>query len=122
MKPLKQYFIYIITVACVVFACATTVHADEVCFSEQDAVDIITLLDASERDLELLSSCQKLVNELYIEIEIRDKKIVALTDELIKANQQVIKYKKKYERAKKVAWYTTAAGVIILLVQVLPAL
>jgi peptidoglycan hydrolase CwlO-like protein len=121
MKILKKYFIYIIVSVLVVFASNTAVYAEEVCFSEKDAVDLITLLDASERDIELLSSCHKLVNELHAEISIRDKKINTLTDDLIQANQKVIKYQKKYERAKRIAWYTTAAGVIVILVQILPA-
>ena len=123
MKIYKKYFVYIVGLMLIFLSSNVSyTYADEVCFSEQSAVDLITLLDASERDLELLGSCQKLVKELYQEIEIRDTKIVTLTDELIQANQQVIRYKEKYQRARKIAWYTTAAGAVIVIVSVLPAL
>jgi hypothetical protein len=92
----------------------------DVCLSEETAIDVITLLDASERDLVLLDSCHKLVDELYAEIKDRDEKIVSLTNDLINANKKVIKYKRKYEAAKKVAWYTSIAAGIIVLIEVIP--
>ena len=122
MEIFKKYFIYIIIGCFLLFGNLSPCFADEVCFTEQTAVDIITLLDASERDLVLLSSCESLVKELEKEIKIRDEKIVSLTKELIEARQTAVKYEKKYKRARQVAWYTSIAGAIIIAVQTLPAL
>jgi len=121
IKLLKKYFIYSIVGVFLLMTPCNYVQAD-VCFTEEQAVDLITLLDASERDLELLDSCQQLVQELYKEIEERDDKIVSLTNEIINANQQVIKYKRKYKVAKQIAWYTSIAGAVIILIEVLPLL
>lgn len=117
----KKYFITSIVGVCLALAPCSNVYAD-VCFSDAEAVDLITLLDASERDLDNLTSCQKLVQELYKEVKERDDKIVALTNEIINANQQVIKYKRKYKTAKQIAWYTSIAAAAIVLIEVLPFL
>ena len=117
----KKYFVYIVVGVLLLVAPCNTVYAD-VCFSDAEAVDLITLLDASERDLEILNSCQQLVEELYKEVKERDEKIIALTNEIINANQQVIKYKRKYTTAKRIAWYTSIAGAAIILLEILPLL
>lgn len=95
---------------------------ESVCFEEKHAVDLITLLDASARDIELLSTCEKLVSDLYKEIEAKDKKIVSLTDEVIKANQRAIKYERKYKAARNVAWYSVIGSIIVVIIKIAPAL
>ena len=57
----KKYFIYIVVGMFLCLCHVLPVYADDVCVSGDAAVDIITLLDASERDLQLLDSCNKLV-------------------------------------------------------------
>ena len=121
MLLLKKYFIYIIVgvFLLTVVSNSSTAFA-EVCVSDTTAVDLITLLDASERDLELLNDCTKLVNELHKEVKERDERIVTLTNDLINANQKVITYKRKYKTARKVAWYTSAAAAILVIIEILP--
>ena len=91
-----------------------------VCFTEKQAIDIITLLDASERDIQLLGSCQKLVKDLYTQLEDRDDKIVTLTEGLIEAKQQVIEYKLSAQRWRKVSLYTGIGAAILLAIEILP--
>jgi hypothetical protein len=92
-----------------------------VCVTSAEAVDIITLLDASERDIDLLSNCEKLVEDLYKEIEHKDNKIKGLTKELITARQEVIKYKAKNKALRRITWYVAAGGVILITIELLPA-
>ena len=124
MKTVKQYFVIII-VAILLFLVnlpSVALAEEMVCVSGKDAVDIITLLDASERDMKLLSNCEKLVKDLYAEIEHKDIKIKDLTKELITARQDVIKYKAKNKVLKKVTWYAVAGSVIIVAIELVPLL
>jgi len=113
---IKKYFIPLIVVLVLYTINYDIVNAD-VCFTEGLAVDIITLLDASERDIKLLKSCNELVGDLYMEIKQRDDRIVSLTDEIINANQKIISYKQKYETTKKIAWYTSITSGILIAIQ-----
>lgn len=119
----KTYFIFIVVLFLffTVLNC-NIVKAEDVCFTEGQAVDIITLLDASERDIELLESCKELVDNLYREVEERDKKIINLTDEIINANQKVIRYRSKYKTVKRIAWYTSILSGVLVLIQIAPLL
>jgi peptidoglycan hydrolase CwlO-like protein len=118
-ETFKKYFVIIILGILMCLISTTGVQADEVCFSEAEAVDIITLLDASERDIQLLSSCEALVKELYSEIERRDEVITSLTNDLIKANQKHIVYKEKYIRARNIAWISSLTGILVVLITLL---
>lgn len=116
----RKYFVII--VICLIFNGLTVKSAfSEVCISDSDAVDLITLLDASERDLEVLGSCESLVKELYTKVEEQDKKVVKLTEELIEAKQDVIKYKDSAKRWKRIAWYSSITGALIVIIQILPS-
>jgi len=119
---LSQYFTILI-LASVIFTggWACNAYAD-VCISDQDAVDIITLLDSSERDITVLGSCDKLVNDLYVQLDSRDKKLITITTDLIEAKQETIKYKHSSEKWRRTAIYSSITGAILLLVQVLPVL
>jgi hypothetical protein len=99
---------------------APSLALGEVCISDQDAVDLITLLDASERDIDVLSNCELLVKDLYKQVDENNKKLVKVTEDLIQAKQDVIKYKASATTWKRVAWYTSITGIVIVLVEVLP--
>lgn len=117
----KKYFIYIIAVVIINIGYINIANA-EVCLQDSDAVDVATLLDASERDLDVLGNCEKLVKDLYIQLDDRDKQVKSLTKELVEAKHDVIKYKASSKKWKKVAWYTTAVGVVVVVLKFLPAL
>lgn len=118
---LKQYFIYSIAVIIFTMLSVGPVMASDVCISEEDTVDIITLLDASERDLMLLDNCTELVDRLYDELKRKDIKIASLTQELIDARQDVLRYKAQNKMLKKVTWYAVGISTIIIVVELLPA-
>lgn len=91
----------------------------KICISKQQAIDIITLLDASDKDLEVLGSCEQLVTELYKTVEERDKRIADLTSNLIQAKQDVLEYKGKVVFWRRVSLYGTAVSVALIVLQVL---
>ena len=117
----KKYFTYFIVLVFIYSSCIQKVYA-EVCLSNQEAVDVISLLDASERDLNILSSCEQIVKDLYKQLEVRDDRLQTVTQQLIEAKQDVIKYEASAKMWKKVAWYSTALGVATAALYLLPRL
>jgi hypothetical protein len=115
----KKYFTYII-VFILLYGCLLPRAYADVCLSNQEAVDVVSLLDASERDLATLGSCEKLVKDLYKQLEDRDTKLVSVTQQLIEAKQDVIKYEASAKMWRKVAWYSTAAGIVTVALYLLP--
>lgn len=116
-------YIFIVVLSLLIILPRTGIAQEEVagvCFTEKQAIDIITLLDASERDIQLLGSCQKLVKDLYTQLKDRDDKIVTLTEGLIEAKQQVIEYKLSSQRWRKVSLYTGIGAAILLAIEILP--
>lgn len=113
---------YIISISLIWIISQNAVIAQpkQVCFSEQEAVDIITLLDSSERDLQVISDCQLLVKDLYKEVEDRENKVKILTTDLIDAKKDIIKYRADIKRWKKITWYSGLATVAMLAIQILP--
>lgn len=99
-----------------------TGYTQEVCLSSSHAADLIALLEASEQDIILLERCNSLVQELEEAIEIRDKRIVKLANSLIKANTEVIEYKRKYENSTEYLKYSLGANVFFTLLIILPLL
>jgi hypothetical protein len=93
-----------------------------ICISEQDVVDLITLLDSSERDLQLLDTCQKLAKDLYKEIDVRDIRIQRLTKDLISSKQDSLRYQAHSKRWRNVALITGTSSIILIIVQLLPVL
>lgn len=121
MKKFEKYFIILVILAFVLGLFAMNAQAEEVvCINSKDVIDVISLLDASERDLELLSSCEKLVKDLYKEIENKDSKINTLTKELITARQETIEYKSKNATLKRITWYSVTGSVLLTIVTILP--
>lgn len=120
MFSLKQYFINSIAALALIIAFSSPVYASDVCITERDTVDIISLLDASERDMERLSTCTALVDKLYEELERKDMKIASLTQELIDARQDVLRYRAENKRLRKITWYAVGTTAIIILIEVLP--
>lgn len=116
----KRYFILIIVLGAL-FINPPSVRA-EVCFSDSEAVDILTLLDASERDLKVLGNCEKLVKDIYSQLNERDKQVQGLTKDLVEAKHDVIKYKASAKQWKKYTWYTAAGAAVVLLVKIAPVL
>lgn len=98
------------------------VQAQEVCFPSSRAADLIALLEASEKDIILIERCNALVKELEEEIEIRDRRIVKLTNDLIRANSEVIEYKRKYENTSEYLKYSMGANGLLILLTILPLL
>lgn len=123
---MSSFFIKYFTISLLVLITVLNVNISqaqaEVCITDKDTVDLITLLDASERDLSVMSSCDKLAKDLYSQLNTRDKKIVTITKDLIGAKQDIIKYKQSSEKWRSVAIYTGLTGVIVVLVQALPVL
>jgi hypothetical protein len=95
-------------------------YAENICISEQDAVDLITLLDASERDMDRLSTCTALVDKLYKVLKEKDEKIESLTQELIDARQDVLKYRAQNKRLRRITWYALGAAAVVILVEIVP--
>lgn len=93
--------------------------ADTVCISEKETVEIITLLDASERDLQVIETCQKLTNDLYKELDKRDKKVQDLTKELITAKDNELKYRNSSSRWRTIAIATSATTIVLVAVAVM---
>ena len=114
----KKYFSYIIGVLLLNLITFSTSHAEMVCIKEEQAVDIIALLDASEKDLERLSNCEELVAQLYEELGQSYDDIEGLTEQLIEAKRDAIEYKASSKRWKNIAIYTGsgAAGAVLIIV------
>jgi len=91
-----------------------------ICITDKETVDLVTLLDASERDIVLLTSCKKLVKDLYKEIDVRDVKVESLTKELINAKQDSLKYLSSSKTWRTVAIATSLSTITLLLI--IPAL
>lgn len=119
---LTKYFTILILVIGLQLICTNNVSYAEVCIEDQDAVDLITLLDASERDISVLGSCETLVNDLYKQLDSRDKKLLTITNDLIEAKQETLKYKHSSEKWRRVAIYSSITGAVIILIQALPVL
>jgi hypothetical protein len=115
----KGYFILLLIIGAILTPLEA--HA-EVCFTDSEAVDIITILDASERDLKVISNCEKLVKDVYEQLDIRDKQLQGLTKDLVEAKHDVIKYKASAKQWRKYTWYTAAGAAVILLIKVAPIL
>lgn len=118
---IKRFSIYLFYLFIVNSIFIHQVKAD-VCFSDEETVNIITLLDASERDLDYIKSCESLVKELYNKLDERDKTVVILTKDLIQAKQDVIKYKASRDTWRKVVIYGGTAGVVVIILTVAPTL
>lgn len=106
----------------IVLALSSITYAQEVCIPSEQAADIIALLEASEEDIILLDRCTKLVKELETEIDRRDKRIVKLTNDLIRANTEVIDYKVKLETAEDRLNYSLGGNVILTILLIAPLL
>ena len=115
-----KYFIFSILVMCI--ACFPAKALAEVCLSDEEAVDVITLLDSSERNTVILGSCEKLVKDLYSEVEQREEKIVNITNELITAKQEALDYQKSRDTWREVALISGAANIVFTLAVLLPLL
>lgn len=94
-------------------------YAESICITEKEAIDIITLLDASERDLQLVEVCQKLAGDLYKELDERDKKVEILTKELISAKEGELKYRVSSKRWRTIAIATSATTIAVIAISVL---
>ncbi len=91
-------------------------EANVICITDSEAVDLITLLDASERDIVILNSCKQLVKDLYKEVDIRDAKIEVLTKELISAKQDSLQYLTSSKRWRTIALATSVSTIVLVLV------
>lgn len=119
----KRYFIYITSLLLLLSIInQKTAYADMVCVESNQAVDIIALLDASEKDLEQLKNCEKLVKELYSELEGSNENLIRLTTELIEAKQDVIEYKASSKRWRSISIYAGGGAIVVLGVVILVAL
>lgn len=90
------------------------------CVSRNQAVDVVALLEASEKDIRLLKSCRVLVNDLKQAVINRDVQLDAMTAELIKAKKEIIKYEANAATWRKVAWYSVilgGVGIALVLIQ-----
>jgi len=113
----KKYFIYSILVLFLINQIGVGIANAEVCIKDSDSIDVITLLDASERDLSTLSSCELLVKDLYSKLDERDNQAKGLTDQLISAKQDVLIYKASAAKWRRITLYTTAAGIAVVVIK-----
>jgi len=118
MKKVISY----ITICSFLFFCTpvSAFAADQVCIPSDKATDLIQILDASERNLELLDSCSALVEQLYSEIEVRDRIIEKLTKENIELKKEVASLKKQREREKYLR-YAGIGAIIFAVIKVAAA-
>jgi len=118
MKRIISY----LTLCSFLFLCCpvTTLADDQVCIPSDKATDLIQILDASDKNLELLDSCAALVDQLYSEIEIRDRIIEKLTKENIELKKEVAALKKKREREKYLR-YAGIGAIIFAVIKVAAA-
>jgi hypothetical protein len=100
----------------------SSARAEDICFNSKQSSSILALLQASESDIQSLTRCTVLIKELESEIEIRDKRIIKITNDLIRANQELIVYKKKYEDTKTLLNYSAGANVLLVVLALLPLL
>lgn len=91
----------------------------EVCVSDAEAVDLITLLDASERDMNVLGKCELLVKDLYAQVEEKDQKVVTLTNDLINAKKQVLAYEKANRTWKTVSLVSVSTNIVFVILTLL---
>lgn len=94
----------------------------EVCVTDQEAVDLITLLDASERDMVVQGKCEVLVKDLYNKVEERGKQVEDLTNQLIEAKQEIIDYRNANQTWRQIAMVTGATSIVLLAIQIVPFL
>lgn len=98
----------------------TAAAQEAVCISSEQATDLIQILDASDRNLELLESCNALVDQLYAEIKLRDQIIEKLTKENIELKQEIRALKKQRDR-EKVLRYAGIGAIIFAVVKIAAA-
>ena len=108
-----KYFIFSVVVT--LFLCLPLRSFAEVCLSDEDAVDVITLLDSAERNQVILGSCEKLVKDLYSEVEARDEKIITTTTELIAARQEALDYQASRDNWRQYALISGAANLVFVI-------
>lgn len=114
MSRFKKFLSFLLVIAFLNLSVFISTTQAEVCFTDEEAVDIITLLEASEHDLELLNSCNQLVEQLYAEIKLRDEHIAKLTDELVKADERYRALVKKRDREKWLRYVGVGAIVVVI--------
>lgn len=106
----------------IIFLCftlqASLARAEDVCISENDTLDLITLLDAYDHDLTILSNCEELNKELNKQLLERNSQVESLTVQLVKAKQQELKYMASARTWRTVAWVSTATGILIVVISV----
>jgi hypothetical protein len=100
----------------------SSLNAEDICFNSKHSSSILALLQASENDIKSLTRCTSIIKELESEITLRDKKIVKITNDLIRANQDLITYKKKYEDTKTLLNYSTGANIFLIVLALIPLL
>jgi len=93
---------------------APVIAQGQVCFTDKEAVDLITLLEASNHDIEALKTCDALVDQLYNEIKLRDEHIVKLTEQLIRTEQNLKDVERKREREKWLRYAGIGAIVAVI--------
>ena len=110
-----------LTILCFsIFSTPSIAKSEQVCISSESATDLIQILDASDRNLELLKSCDSLVDQLYAEIKLRDEIIAKLTEENIQLKQELSRLEKKREREKYLR-YAGIGAIIFAVVKVAAA-
>lgn len=90
---------------------------DSVCITSDQATDLIQILDASDKNLEALESCNALVDQLYSEIKIRDEIIERLTLENIELKKEIRHLKKTRDR-EKILRYAGIGAIIFSIIKV----
>lgn len=89
---------------------------EQVCIPTSKATNLIQILDATERNLELLESCTALVDQLYNEIEIRDRIIEKQAREIVELKKEVARLNKLRDR-EKVLRYAGIGAIIFTIVK-----
>lgn len=116
----KYCTIYTLSLCLITFT--TLADTQDICLNSSDSSKLLAILQASEKDIKSLKKCTDLITVLESEIELRDKRIVSITNDLIKANQQILIYKKKYEDTETLLEYSAGANIVLILLTIAPFL
>ena len=111
---MKNIIITVLVGLSIIFTHTTAKAEDKtVCFKTTESVDIVTILNSSLDDIKSLNNCKNLLLNLENELDLRDKKIIELTDNLIASNKELIKIKGNYNNLKTYAYFSTAGNILL---------
>lgn len=108
MSRIAALVVFLLHISVFSFLTPQQVQAQgQVCISSEEATNLIQILDATDKQIDLLENCTALVDKLYQEIEIRDKIIEQLTEENSELRKEIARLERKIYRER----YLKYAGI-----------